>query len=335
MAALSNPKDSIVTKPPGRNLLESLPPELQLRIFEYTAYGDAFKLVQLNKHFNGLVKPQKWPAKDKAKFVQKAQLFPQHNRMHMVMEHMDDNGLVWDMNGFACYSCYRVLPQGFFSTNQCTFKNSKHSTQDRHSDTGCGRFCIPCGLESGKYRVGTLVGVITDMRIHKYLPSFTYQSFHLTFCAGHNGFAHSSESLNHTTWCPDCEMWTKTRSDQNHRYEFVESTEEYMRFFECPQCGDLTLACDDEKRRCCYCKRDICHSCGCTANKAGDWWCGLACSKAGWEFIQATITDAWPLKLTLKNKINEKHVERNPEKKKMTDLLGCEDVEEALSWLSL
>ncbi|KAK5704950.1 hypothetical protein LTR97_002061 [Elasticomyces elasticus] len=331
LATLSTPD-----KPPdGRNLLESLPPELQLRIFEYTGYGDVFTLKQVNKHFHGLVKPEKWPAEDKAKFVKKVQLFPQHNRIHMKITHTMENEMVFDSNGFACYSCYRVRPQDHFSLSQCIAKNSKHSKQDLYSETGCGRFCVSCGLESGKYRVGTLIGVVSYMGITKACPPYACESALQTFCAGCRSFAYNMVGLNNTTWCNGCMLWTKTRADRNYRYELAKTKAEYLRFFECPQCKELTLACDDDKRRCCYCKRDICRSCGCVANKAGDWWCGLACSKAGWDFMMKTVVDGWPLQLTLDKKVREKHVERDPEKKKMTDLLGCEDVEEALSWLSL
>ncbi|KAK3626104.1 hypothetical protein LTR56_020009 [Elasticomyces elasticus] len=314
LATLSTPD-----KPPdGGNLLESLPPELQLRIFEYTGYGDAFTLKQVNQHFHGLVKPEKWPAEDKAKFVKKAQLFPQHNRMHMNISRTMEHEMVFDSNGFACYSCYRVWPQNRFSARQCIGKKSKHSARDLDGETGCGRFRVPCGMESGKYGVGILTGVVSDMRVYNACP-YAYKSILQTFCAGCRGFAYNMAGLNNTTWCDRCMIWTKTRADRNYSYELVGSIGVHQRFFECPQCGDLSMACEDEKRRCCYC----------------DWWCGLACSKAGWEFMQATITDAWPLKLTLKDMVHEKHVERDPDKKKRTDLLDRDDVEETLSWLSL
>ncbi|KAK5717621.1 hypothetical protein LTR17_015974 [Elasticomyces elasticus] len=305
MATLSNPEDSIA-KTPEKNLLESLPPELQLRIFENTGYDDALRLTRLNKYFHALVKPEQWPFEDKAKFVQKAQLFPQHNLVAMRISSALETDLVYRMNGFACYHCFRVRPQAWFSARQCIKSMGKHGKAD-----------------------------LDKVRIDFRSGTYIYDSYIQTYCADCNCPTGSKDSLNNSTWCTYCETWIMTRADRNHRYERIPATGEYTRFFKCPQCGDLTLACNDKKRRCCYCRRDICHSCGCTANQTGDWWCGLACSEAGWKFMQATIRDAWPLKLALKDKVDEKHVERDPEKKRRTDLLDYEDVEEALSWLSL
>ncbi|KAK4902609.1 hypothetical protein LTR27_000546 [Elasticomyces elasticus] len=331
MTALSTPP----TAEASRNFIESIPPELQLRIFDHVGYDDALRLIRLNKYFHSLVKPEQWPFDDKAKFVQKAQLFPQHNMVAMRISPSFDTDFVFRSNGFACYYCFRVRPQASFSARQCIGSMGKHSMADLHSGTGCMRFCIPCALRTGQYRVRTLVASITEVRIDFKASTYGHESVIQTYCAKCNCLAHSTESLGNSTWCTSCNTWTKTRADRNLIFEFVESKGVYQRFFRCPQCGDLSMACEDEKRRCCYCKRDICRSCGCMVNKAGDWWCGLACSKVGWEFMQTTITDAWPLKLTLKDKIDEKHGERDPEKKKKTDLLDCEDVEEALSWLSL
>ncbi|KAK3675007.1 hypothetical protein LTR78_004940 [Recurvomyces mirabilis] len=62
-----------------RNMLERLPPEMQLKILQYLDYQAAIRLSQVDRHFQLMVKPSTWPEQDKHDFITIAQKWAKHN----------------------------------------------------------------------------------------------------------------------------------------------------------------------------------------------------------------------------------------------------------------
>ncbi|KAK4964794.1 hypothetical protein LTR42_012738 [Elasticomyces elasticus] len=318
MAALSTP--------PGRNLLEGLPPELQLRIFEHTGYGDAFKLIRLNKHFHGLVKPEKWPAEDKAKFVQKAQHFVRHNQMHAA-HWPSGTWLVWRTNSHACYKCYRVRLRRKFAKSQITGKRAKDSPRDRDIATGCGRFCMDCAVNTGIYRHGTRLLTLTfqAMRPNR---KHTSNAVLEVFCADCKYFTESKGRFRDAVQCECCYEWVTLVSYPRSYYQRRLMAGNTV-------CGDFTMGGNKRDRKCLYCAGDICHSCGCIVDEHGNWWCGLACSRGGWAQARLIDVEQWQAYPKLLQDVDGKRDDRMAWELVEKDVLEKEDLENALSWLSL
>lgn len=115
-----------------REVLLTIPPEPHVRIADELDYPGATCLLGVNQYLQARFKPDQHSPGDKAKGVQRAQLFPQHNQAY----HYKCGAVIWwDSNGFACYSCFRVLPMLKFSCRQTRKGNAKDSPSDQAS---CG-----------------------------------------------------------------------------------------------------------------------------------------------------------------------------------------------------
>ena len=335
------------TLPPaytGFNMLETLPPELQLHIFTYVEYGDALRLHQVSRHFNAMVKPQQWPHESKAKFVQTAQLFAKHNKLRMAIDQhidgqlMEGAAVIYESNGFACYSCYRVRDVKHFSVRQTRKKLAKDSPNDRKSVTGCGRFCIDCGIAKGVYYSGTRLLIVDieylapDFRAHRRIGDYN------VLCGTCTTFNHVDGELLDSAWCDGCDDILVTHATRHDFHQCMPSMGEDngTRYFRCPQCKFMTMGCDDEERRCKFCKGDLCQSCGCIVDTKGRWWCGRPCSKAAWEFTSTMKEELPPQVQSRYGKIVEKRRRnRQVRAKREKDLFEQPDVVDALGWLSL
>lgn len=132
------------------SLLERLPAELQLAVYEQLPHKDMIGLSQASHYFHAVIKPQDCSVEDKATFVDQAQHWNVHNHFSKVylkgtssskarvkFEPISDN--------YACYSCFRVQPKHYYSASQTAGRNGKSSTKRF-------RFCINCGVAGGKYR---------------------------------------------------------------------------------------------------------------------------------------------------------------------------------------
>ncbi|KAK5717622.1 hypothetical protein LTR17_015975 [Elasticomyces elasticus] len=201
------------------NLLSDLPPELQLRICDHLDYGDILRLSRVDQQFHELVEMQTWPAAKKAVFVQQAQRYRQHNILSLDIGPPTYGQIEWDNNGFACYSCYRVRPREKFAVRQTTKHNAKESPNDRDSATGCGRFCLDCGIEKGVYRGGTRLSITIGEALTA-APERTYLSDRETqvLCWSCESFIFTEvfRQKGARAWCHDCKVWNKTAADRHY-----------------------------------------------------------------------------------------------------------------------
>ncbi|KAK3630423.1 hypothetical protein LTR56_017481 [Elasticomyces elasticus] len=317
--------------------LLSLPPELHLRVVKDLDYLEAVRLSQVNKHFHALVDPQQCPVEDKRRFVRDAQYWPKHNRMHLSMV-SDDGETLFDTNGHACYSCYRVRPKREFSVRHSTKTLGKTSPRDYEDESGiygCGRFCVDCGIKSGDYRAGMRLKVVVDERLTPTNREYLCEAETLALCSSCNKFMEEVwDGMNGPATCDECKIEHKVAKDRHSIYQRLRNGRR-ARFFACPQCEKKTLGCNLRKGRCCFCKREVCQSCGCITNEKGEWWCGRSCSKAAWTFVQKMMREEWPTEVTLRKSIGKLRRARKRRKGVKADVLDCEEVEEALSWLAL
>ncbi|KAK5707142.1 hypothetical protein LTR17_020949 [Elasticomyces elasticus] len=144
---------------------EGLPPELSNEVYDMLDYGDALRCQRVSR--SCVQFPHGYSTHEKQAFVNQEQRRPKYNKLHLALVNKprgQDNdvryNLVVETNGFACYHCCRVLPVGSSSTRQTRKRNSKRSDADFLTPTGCGRFCISCGVKAGHYiRKGTRVRV--------------------------------------------------------------------------------------------------------------------------------------------------------------------------------
>ncbi|KAK4953270.1 hypothetical protein LTR10_008979 [Elasticomyces elasticus] len=316
--------------------LLSLPPELHLRIVKDLDYLGAFRLSQVNKHFHDLVDPQQCPVEEKRRFVRDAQYWREHNRMHLSM--VSNHGeTLFDTNGHACYSCYRVLPKREFSVRQSSKTFAKTSPRDYEGESGiygCGRFCVDCGIKSGAYRAGMRLKLVTEERLTAEERNYYCETDVLALCSSCNILMFVWQGMNGPATCEVCKVEHKVAKDRHSIYS-KQRLGHRTRFFACPQCKKKTTGCSLRKGRCCFCKGEVCQSCGCIGNEKGEWWCGRSCSKAAWTFVKKMMREGWPTEVTLRISIEKLRRARKRHKGVKADVLDCEEMEEALSWLAL
>ena len=63
------------------SIIERLPFELQLGIFDLLDYQDAIRLAQVNHYFHNTIFPQDWPVADKEAFVFRLQFEDKYHRV--------------------------------------------------------------------------------------------------------------------------------------------------------------------------------------------------------------------------------------------------------------
>lgn len=169
---------------PKFDIIQRLPAELQLDIYDLLSYNDAIILSQVNRHFHTTVHPQRWPAEDKVEFVLKAQLFPRYDgwreldsderrKLDTEISNLDSEDYtvsVTDKFGFACLKCYRVKSMEAFSTSQVRYVAKRD--QPDHPGWLYSRCCIDCSIARKSLRHGMEVAIILKMLKHD--PRFTY-----------------------------------------------------------------------------------------------------------------------------------------------------------------
>ena len=134
------------------DLFSALPAELLIEIYKSIGYLDAIRLSQASRHFYLVVDPQIWPTAEKEAFVHDAERWKRHNLVYHDNRFNDLNqkAMVTASDGFACFSCYKVLDKSAFSRNQTERRGAKSSWRFQH--IGHKRFCIDCGLRQAIYR---------------------------------------------------------------------------------------------------------------------------------------------------------------------------------------
>jgi hypothetical protein len=63
------------------------------------------------------------------------------------------------LDGFACFSCLKVLPRGNFSNGQTKLKRGRNGSQQYR------RFCKQCGIDKELYAPGSMVSQGDDVRV--------------------------------------------------------------------------------------------------------------------------------------------------------------------------
>jgi hypothetical protein len=115
-------------------LLATLPEELCLAIIEKLDMSSIIALSKTNRQFNRLSDPT---AKSRRpmlyEFLLEAQTFPR-----------------WQ-DGFACFTCAKVLPRSRFANAQSKHKRGRNGSDQKR------RFCVQCGLENGSHGPGNMV----------------------------------------------------------------------------------------------------------------------------------------------------------------------------------
>ena len=137
------------------SIIERLPEELRLDLYDFLGYRDAIRLSQVNTFFYNTIIPQSWPANDKGAFIFQHQFIRKHNDVNRDVRGRVDT-IVFISDGYACFSCYKVKPKGEFSKMQSRRQNIKWCSQTR--------FCLDCGVQNGMYEPKTPIRSATITR---------------------------------------------------------------------------------------------------------------------------------------------------------------------------
>lgn len=123
--------------------LPGLPEELCIAVVEQCDMPSIIAFSQTSHHFHRLANPKDDCRRAQMQeFLVKAQTFPR-----------------WQEDGFACFSCFKILPR-----NEFTAKQTK-SPRGRNGVDQSQRFCIPCGVSTGRFRPGNIVKQGGSLRI--------------------------------------------------------------------------------------------------------------------------------------------------------------------------
>jgi hypothetical protein len=125
------------------SFLVDLPEELSLAIIEQLDMASIFALSQTCRQFHKLADP--------ADEARRGEL---HDFL-LEVQYFDR----WS-DGFACFSCNKVLPRESFARKQTRLKRGRNAAHERQ----VLRFCIPCGLNKNAYLPGNQVGQGDDVR---------------------------------------------------------------------------------------------------------------------------------------------------------------------------
>jgi len=125
------------------SFLVDLPEELNLAIIEELDIASIFALSQTCRHFHKLANP--------ADEARRGEL------QDFLLEVQDFDR--WS-DGFACFSCNKVLHRKSFARNQTRLKRGRNAAFERQML----RYCIPCGLSENRYLPGNQVGQGDEVR---------------------------------------------------------------------------------------------------------------------------------------------------------------------------
>jgi hypothetical protein len=141
--------------------LEQLPGELLNKILDLLGYLDAVRLCRVNTHFSSIVNPQQWPVEQKVEETHEAERWERHNRVFLANRFDNDNIKKFTVmtDGFACFSCFKVLDKSKFARNQTERQRAKSSYSYLH--LGHRRCCMDCCLALGIYKPGTIIHIVT------------------------------------------------------------------------------------------------------------------------------------------------------------------------------
>jgi len=178
------------------DIIQRLPHELQLRVYDNLAYLDAIHLSQVNHVFHTTINQQEWPTTQESAFVEAAQQWRRYNLFHqttrgyhrrVIREHtaVDEAS-----NGFACFHCFRVLLQTRFSASQTERSKGK-------SDDSKTRVCLDCGTHKSICKPG---GVVVVTRKDTGTADYYEQQTELFLC----GECESFQAFSYLGECAPC-----------------------------------------------------------------------------------------------------------------------------------
>lgn len=181
----------------GPPTLQTIPLELQWKIFRYLDYQSAVFLTAASCFYKSSPKPPLsfQSSADKLKFVTAAENFIQNT------------------DRYVCFSCREIKPHDQFAMKQVTKKRNKGGTQSR------SRFCLDCGLRA--YTAGQQVQKTNGDTFWKcgscnYLKrhEFCFVCRKCSDCMGlPSGFGGND--------CPSCgERWNTQDYDNSGYYEY-------------------------------------------------------------------------------------------------------------------
>lgn len=156
----------------GNNLdLYTLPTELQHHIVLNLHPSAAIALKQTNRYFHTHISLHRLNLITVKQYIHEVEIRPRHRE------------------GYACFTCLRVRPIIAFTVSQLGAKTSRDGTYSSE------RFCLDCGVQSKKFKPGTVLNIAGDESHPKVFcgSCSTVQSY---FC----GKCH---------WCAACIAGTK------------------------------------------------------------------------------------------------------------------------------
>ncbi|KAK4555494.1 hypothetical protein LTR86_007246 [Recurvomyces mirabilis] len=244
-----------LSQTPG-NMLERLPPEMQLEIIRHLDYQAAIRLSQVNRCFQLMVKPSTWPEQDKHYFITIAQKWAKHN-IATLHHGQRKHGITVITNGFACYSCCRVLPRFEFSISQSSRRHQKSSPRRT-------RFCITCGIACNIYQPGlTLRRVSAESYSLGRAPTAPSVAYAPALYCGNCRGCHRYSEVVPPIRCPAglCRMAyadgvPESFVRENQGSNAWDTPAEYN----CSGCNEL-VEIPVHGRQCFDCGRDLCYTC--------------------------------------------------------------------------
>jgi hypothetical protein len=122
--------------------LAALPEELCMAIVDVLDIPSLIALSQTSRQFHRLADPYDDSRRSQMReFLAKAQYFPR-----------------WLADGFACFTCTKVLPRDRFADKDMVKKRGKGNVQERK------RSCIQCNMATGRLSPGSMVFQGTTLR---------------------------------------------------------------------------------------------------------------------------------------------------------------------------
>lgn len=238
------------------DIIRRLPGELQNNVIFYLRYQDAICLSQVSRYFHNVIDPQAWPPAEKENFALEAEGWERYNKACSF-----DPCNHEQRDGYACFSCYKVLDKSGFSRKQTErkgIKDSRRYGRGRHT-----RFCIDCGIRRGIYKPGkTFINIMT---VHFKMSSsqlMRFEDIKYLFVCGACKKAHEYQISPQPEYCRDCEDILVSCAESREDLEIYMRQERGVLAVTCQGCkgtnkvrihrkGMSCEACDD--CMCCRC----------------------------------------------------------------------------------
>lgn len=291
-SALDNPRlefiiiEALTPPPPPQNpgnIIQRLPGELQNKIFNLLTYTEAVRLSSVSQYFHDTIKSWLWPDEDKKPALhdedKKAALYDAQHWDRYNKAYFEDRTneaktqtMVMLSDGYACFSCFRILDKSCFSRNQTERRNGKASLRFRH--VSHHRFCIECGIKKGKHRTPTFLKAVTDQRIDlRPCKTYKFKEFDALFVCPRCNESHEYIDTALPEICKYCESAQVEFDESAEALAALEERRTGYYALECQGCKLVTEFRKLKKSSCCSgCDGEICKTCG-GAKSPDEWEC--------------------------------------------------------------